>query len=167
MCIAPDESSRARASQTGARPNSRRAARLDRNSVPARLTSSTSEGKIHRCTLAQTSLAVKHLPVSRLDRRGKRCYGFAFAFWASGCQYGLWSNSSPTNRNAHHVLILQEDSPCNMVGLAADKHRGHPRHAGVTRLTACHQLDRCFPVRACAGSVWDIAAAHSPREGKA
>jgi hypothetical protein len=41
----------------------------------------------------------------------------------------------PTNRSAQHVLILQEDSPCNMVGLAANEHRGHPRHAGVTTLT--------------------------------
>jgi hypothetical protein len=135
ICIAPDESSWARASQTGARPSSRRATRLDRVSVAARLTPSTSESKIHKCTLSQTRLAVKRLPVSRLPRRGKRHYGFAFAFQASGCQYGLWSNSSPTNRSAHHVLIPQEDSPCNMVGLAADQHRGHPRHAGVTPLT--------------------------------
>jgi hypothetical protein len=136
ICIAPDESSWARASQTGARPRSRRAARLERISVAARLPSTISEANIHRCTLAQTRLAVKRLPVIQMDRRRKRYDRFGFAFWASGCQYGLWSNSSPTNRSAHHVLILQEDSPCNMIGLAADRHRGHPRHPGLTTLTA-------------------------------
>jgi hypothetical protein len=70
---------------------------------------------MHRCTLAQTRLAVKCLMVVRMDRSGVRIHGFGFAFWTSGCQYVHRSNSCLTNRRAHYVLIHQKDSPCNMV----------------------------------------------------
>jgi hypothetical protein len=81
----------------------------------AHLTPSISEANIHRCTLAQTRLVVKRLTVVRMGMPRIRSHGFGFAFWTSRCQYVHCSKSCLTNRKTHHLLIHQEDSPCNMV----------------------------------------------------
>jgi len=49
----------------------------------------------------------------------------------------MGSGQTPPPRITVHImcLILQEGSPCNMVGLAADKYLGHPLQPAMTTLT--------------------------------